>query len=83
MGHVAERTTPVGFSDRVNAARKDAGYSVEQLADATGIPLRTLRRRLEHRPDLFTVAELEQVAEVTHTTIDFLVTGSIDIIPSA
>jgi transcriptional regulator with XRE-family HTH domain len=72
----------VGFPDRVNKARRDAGYTVEQLAEATGIPLRTLRRRLEHRPDLFTVAELEQVAEATHTTIGDLVTGAIDIIPS-
>lgn len=78
--HMADGITPVGFPERIQAARKAAGLTVEQLAESSGIALRTLRRRLEQRPELFTLQEIDAVAEATGTTVEQLVTGQVEVI---
>lgn len=45
----------------------EAGYSINSLADETGIPFSTLRRRLRN-PDSITLGETLALAEALHET---------------
>lgn len=63
------------MAGRVGEAARAAGLTKHQLAEQTGIPYPTLRRRLEVRPDLFTVDELVRIAEATGTDFAWLASG--------
>jgi uncharacterized protein (DUF2384 family) len=56
----------MGLSGKVEEARRVAGFTVEELADATDISTRTLRRRLGH-PQGFTLDELIRIADATQS----------------
>lgn len=56
------RTTSAGFAERVQSVRREAGLTVEQLAERSGIAYRTLRRRLDF-PGGFSIDELAAIAE--------------------
>lgn len=59
-----------GAATVIRSLLAEAGMSQEQLSDGSGIPMRTLSRRL-HRshPSPFQIDELETVAQVLNTDI--------------
>lgn len=65
-------TPPEGTAaEVVQVAMDAASVSMNALADATGIPYSTLRRKLRGQAD-FTLADLLLVAEALNTTPDRL-----------
>lgn len=70
------RATRVGFAERVQEARHDAGFTLVQLSDRSGISYNTLRRRLLGDPGQFTIDELDAIAEATGESFEYLVSGS-------
>lgn len=58
------------ISQRITAALRDADQSQHWLANATGIPLTTRRRRLVSAGDSFTLDELARIAVALD--VDFL-----------
>jgi transcriptional regulator with XRE-family HTH domain len=71
----------VEFAERVQQARHEAGLTVLELSERSGIAYNTLRRRLAGAPGQFTVDELDAIAEATGTPFETLMTGSITINP--
>lgn len=63
--------TPTRVAQAVAAAMEAGGWSEKALADATGIPRVTLRRRLAG--SAFNVAELAAIASTLETTVTALV----------
>jgi len=63
--------TPQRVAQAVAAAMEAGDWSEKALADATGIPRVTLRRRLAG--SAFNVAELAAIAAVLETTVTALV----------
>lgn len=62
---------PHRVAQTVVSAMQADGWSEKALADATGIPRVTLRRRLVGSP--FNVAELAAIAAVLNTTVTALI----------
>lgn len=63
--------TPTRVAQAVAAAMEAGGWSEKAMADATGIPRVTLRRRLAG--SAFNVAELAAIAATLGTTVTALV----------
>lgn len=61
-------------ADAVAAMLRDKGISHETAADRTGIPYRTLRRRLAGHGKAFDIDELAQIARLLGVTITALIT---------
>jgi len=62
--------------DRVQELRKQAGRSTQWLADRTGIPYSTLRRRLEVAPENFTLKELHRIADALDVPVEAILIAS-------
>lgn len=60
------------LTNRIKAACKTAGITLQALAESSGIAYSTLRRKL-NKPDLFNVRELSAIAAAldTHLAIGF------------
>lgn len=66
-------TLPARVASKVASAMQAGGWSEKALAEATGIPRVTLRRRLAGAA--FNVAELAAIADTLGTTVTALVDG--------
>lgn len=55
------------IAERIEALRVAKGLSETQLATASAIPRMTFKRRMV-APDMFTIGELERVADALGTT---------------
>lgn len=64
----------VTVAARVDARRIECGLSVNGLASASGIPVTSLRRKLEGHAD-FGVGELFTVGRILDTTANALIEG--------
>jgi hypothetical protein len=60
---------------RIQHTRKTEARSMSWLSETTGIPYPTLRRRLERKPDAFTLGELFHIAEALHTSVHTLISS--------
>jgi transcriptional regulator with XRE-family HTH domain len=72
---VGIRTIRVEFAERVQQARRDAGLTILQLSDRSGISYNTLRRRLLGDPGQFTIDELDAIADATGESFEYLISG--------
>lgn len=66
---MANRTAGNPLAQRIEAARTNAGLSVLQLSEKTGIPNSTLNRKLKHSPGQFTLIELSLIADATDSDL--------------
>lgn len=62
------------FGEQVEALIAAKGLSIRGVAEATGIPLTTLHRKLRFEAMAFTVGELLRIADVLGTTAGAIVT---------
>lgn len=63
ISHMTSRALGAEQANRLQSAREEAGISYRKLADTTGIPEATLRRKLTTRSDLLTINELSLICD--------------------
>lgn len=71
---MGNRGAALAVGERVEAARRAARYTQQELAEKSGLAYNTFRRRVA-QPQQFTVDELNYIAEVLGVSFEWLASG--------
>lgn len=63
------------LANRIEAARKDAGKTYTWLAETTGIPYSSLRRKLIVNPDTIAAVDISRIARALDVSFTSLAGG--------
>jgi lambda repressor-like predicted transcriptional regulator len=71
VSHMSNRKA-AELATRIKAATKSAGLTTKALSDTTGIPYSTLNRKLDIKPETFTVQEITKISVALGVGFDTL-----------